>query len=169
MHFTDKRLERDEILEHFLHLILQSRLTWNDYTNEPSLGETIGSPMMNRLVDLTDFLHKWECAGPLRMYGLCVTEMLVRGEISAYDAFILGMLADDPELCISCLKIKGQLTSPLDVTVEFRIWQRVKPKYLWALACAGRAAKNAGTEGWSDISEFFRLHLIEADSQVHTG
>lgn len=168
VHFSDPHLERSDVVEHFLHLILYSHFSPVDPAANLSARHSSPHATFNQWVSLAGFLNKWECTGPLRIFGLCISVQLLRGRISASDAFAIGMLADDPELCVSCLKVKGHLSSPLHVGgFEFRIWQRVKPKYLWALAKAEREAEDMGREGWIDISEGFRSRLAEADNQVH--
>lgn len=168
VHFSDPHLEGSDIVERFLQLLLHSRLQPLDPTVDSNARHSAPHVTFNQWVSLVGFLSKWECTGLLRLFGLCISEQLLRGRISPPNAFAIGMLADDPELCVSCLKVKGHLTSPLHVgSFEFRIWQRVKPKYLWALAKAEREAKDMGKEGWSDISEGFRSRLAEADNQVY--
>lgn len=130
--FTDSEIEHSEVLDLFLRLILHGSLARN--SGSPAF---VTESMRNHWVNLITFLQKWDCTGPLRIFGLCVTELLLRGRVLSLHALALGMLADDVELCISSLKVKGQLDRPLGVgDVLFRIWQRVKPKYLFALASA---------------------------------
>lgn len=91
----------------------------------------------------------------------------MRAEVAVADAFILGMLADDAELCVSALKLRGQLDRALRVDdIPLRVWQCVGPKYMYALAGAGYSTGQG--LGWTGISDGFRRHLGEAEKSVDT-
>lgn len=134
------------------------------------MGPFVTDATLNCWADLAAFLTKWECVATLHTYGMCITQVLVRGRISPFSAFVLGMLADEPEVCIASLStIRTEYLDLSEVAyMQFRIWERVKPKYLWALAHAGMEARmNDGKEGWRDMAYHFRRCLLEAENQVH--
>lgn len=148
------------MLGSFIDLIMHGRLRHNDYGPDPS-----GHPAGVRWMRLIMFMQKWDCEGPLRTFALCVTELLLCGRVSPHHAFIFGMLADEEELCISALKVKGKAVRPLLVSdVPFPAWQRVGVKYMYALASAQCGAGH-GKE-WTDISDAFRRHLVQAEKAV---
>lgn len=160
MQFADSDIERSDVLGSFVRLIMHGRLTREDYGPDPGIDAA-----HNRWARLITFMQKWDCQGPLRTFTLCVSELLLRGEVASLDAFVLGMLADDEELCVSALKVRGPAGRPLRVDdVPFRTWQRVGARYMYALACAHGGVGRGN--GWTDISDAFRRHLSQTERMV---
>lgn len=160
IHFTDKRIERADVVDIALRLIVSVILAsaadvlagGKQYATEPQL---------NLWADTALFLRKWDCGSAQRVLMLSIKERMLVGSLLPQDAFVLGLVIDSPDLCYPALRSPtGQLPRIEVTTIPFHVWQRVELRYLYALA---RVQRYHGDS--HDFGELFAEALHDLDKE----
>lgn len=171
LRFSDERLETAEVLEVVLSLIVQARLLSSVVDDDDDFRPT--SLMLNLWVDAVSFMTKWDCVSTLRVFELCVKELILCNHIDARPAFQLGLLADSPGICRAALEASERegraALSPYSserryIEIEelpFSFWEKVNPRYICALARAGAIKRADEAANFStSLGRLFMLQLV---------
>lgn len=99
LQFSDAT-ENATTINGFLSLVVRNKLPVDDNVLE------IGTPEQTQpYLNLVAFLQKYECASSLRLLHLCSLKLLISRALAPQAAFVLGAVADIPDLCVSALRL----------------------------------------------------------------
>lgn len=137
--FADADFEHGGVLCSFLRLCVRGEFLGPSFT----WGECEAG------VALILFLRKYECARPLRVLKLCVSEALFERRLFPLHAFVLGANMDDVALCCTAFRERTQFAPPsqldeglalvlspaqalMDGAWPYPVWQHTPLPYLYA-------------------------------------
>lgn len=174
-------LERADVIDLALSLIVHNRLTRDKYDHLPrqpdddceaeeddefddTYPEYDGNPpvlsedQLNVYCDVILFLQKWDCTAALRAFGLGILELLVMRRIMPGEALALGMLSSDAELCAATMSSTIGCKTLSVTNLPLRVWERADPRFLWAMGMA----RELQVEG-EDLGSLFLQELQDAE------
>lgn len=100
--FPDAEIETRAVIEQFLFLTTYGALNRSIVTLGRSGEETT---VLTVLTNLLHFLHKYDCESTLEVFRGAIS----RGQLWGWEAFSIGVLAHDDDLCAASLTIPAAL------------------------------------------------------------
>lgn len=165
------------MLEQFLSLAVYSRLIPRASTNWETACNLVSDKTMDVFLHLVAFLQKYDCVPTLR--NLCgeLTMLANCSALDTLDAFSLGAIAGDDDLCAASLALfdtpagtdTGSSKDPPDTTypiniqdIQHFVWERAAPRYMYALTKTKWAVEDENDD--DPIAKTFLYYLNEAKS-----
>lgn len=131
--FTDEHIETKAVIDAFLCLAVPS--VWAERNKIERRRTGIPRGMLSTFVNLIAFLIKYDCDGALGLLSSEFRRYIRDGWITPCEAFCLGAIGDDPELCALSVAIAARTPRTLDVNfVPVFVWRLAPPEYLHALS-----------------------------------
>lgn len=131
--FSNEHMETKLVIDAFLSLAVPS--VWAERNRIDRRRTMIPRGMLSTFVNLIAFLVKYDCDGALELLSSEFRRYVRDGSITPCEAYCLGAIGDDPELCALSAAIAARTPRTLDVNyVPAFVRRLAPPEYLYALS-----------------------------------